>query len=1540
MRKKRMGLRLEQRTTQVQTLRQRRVVLVTSLVLLLLFGGIFLINMSQHEEAMAANTVTWTNGTGNGNWNDAGNWSTGAIPGTNDIATFNTTTSNCLINANISISGIAITSSYTGTVTQQNGKTITLAASGFNQAGGTFNGGTSTIDINSGTFTLSNGTFTSTAGGIYIGGNYNSNVTLFTHSGGTFNHNNGLVAIDPSVNGWAGTPTFTVDVLTNTKFYDFLYNGSTCCNTNRLATATGDTIDVENDFTHADGFITGNIEVKNNLNVNSGTDGGSGVIIINGTGAQTYSTTGTHRTTHIYIDKPSGTFMPGGGTSNLYTQKFTLVNGDFTAPSGTLAAGGTWGSSQNLFTHSGGTFTANNGTVLIDPAVNSWTGSPTFTLDVLNSTYLYNLIFNASTCCNTAIIASASGDTIDAENNFTHTDGFISATLEVKNDLSIAAGTDGGSGIIYINGSGTQRYSTTGSHRTCHIFVDKPSGTFSAHGGTSNLYMQKFTLNNGNFTAPSGTMAIGGAWGSSQTLFTHSGGTFDANNGNVTFDPTTNSWTGSPTYSLDVTSSTSFYDVTLTAATCCNTSIIATASGDTVDVQHNLAHNDGFISGAFELKNNLSVGAGTDGGSGIIVVNGSGSQTYSTTGSHRTCHIYVDKTSGSFDADGGTSSLYIQKFSLTNGAFSAPSGIMAIGGAWGSSQTLFSHSGGTFDANNGVVTIDPTTNSWTGSPTYTLDVLNTTTFYDITLNAATCCNTSVIATASGDTVDVAHNLTHSDGFISGNFEMKNNLSVGTGTDGGSGVIIVNGTGGQTYTTTGSHRTCHIYIDKSGDFQAAGGTTSLYLQKFSLVSGNFHAPSGTLAVGGAWGSSQNLFTHSGGNFHDSNGTVLFDPVVNSWTGSPTFTFDVIPSTQLYNLTLNASTCCNTAIIASAAGDSVEVKNNLTHSDGSVSGTFQLKNNLIVNSGSDGGTGVIYIDGSSTQTYTTNGSHLTCHLSINKAAGAFEAAGGTTSLYIQKFTLANGTFNAPSGTLAVGGNWGSSQTLFTHSGGTLNNNSGTLLINPNVTSWASNPTFTFDIINNTVFNNLNINATTCCNTAIVTTAANDTIDIEGTLTYTDGRSNATIEAAGSITVGSAHDGGSGKLIFKGSADQNFDLTGATSSFDNDIIINKASGKVILASACVLNAATQRMTFTKGNIETTSSNLLTYGDNFTVSGASDSSHVEGPVSKIGNDAFTFPIGADDTLYAALRISAPATTTSQFTAEYFHVNPTSLYNIDSKDVALHHVSGCEYWNLDQVSGTSNITVTLSWATRSCGVAVVSELALARWNGTQWRSHGNGGTTGTIASGTISSSSIMSNFGPMTLGSSTGNNTLPIELIKFEAKYDNPVVHLEWITASEENNDFFTIEKSTNLNDITEVSRVKGAGNSLVQLTYTDIDENPFDGISYYRLKQTDYDGKFAYSEWVKVLVKKSVGEPMVKVYPNPSDGININLEISDLQHVPLTIRLSDLSGKEIFSRELEVESTHEVMPLGQPQQLIPGTYAILIAADDKKFSYKLIVK
>ncbi|MEP7265254.1 MAG: T9SS type A sorting domain-containing protein [Bacteroidota bacterium] len=1540
MQRKRMGMRMVQRTTQVQGLRQRRIVAITSVALLLIFGTVFLINIFKQEEAFAANAVVWTNGNGNNNWSDPLNWNTGAVPGTNDIATFSTSSANCSINANVSVSGISIASGYSGIVTQPAGKTITLASSGFNQAGGTFVGGTSTIDINSGTFTLSGGAFTSTSGGLYIGGNFSANTTLFTHSGGTFNANNASVVFDPAMTAWSGAPTFTVDVINSTSFYNVTVNASTCCNAAIFATAAGDTIDVTNDLTHADGFISGTLEVKNNLTINANTDGGTGTIVMNGTGAQTYSTVGTHRTCQIYIDKSSGTFTPAAAT-NLYMQKLTVANGSFTAPTGTMAIGGNFSVNQTLLTHSGGTFNANGGTVLFDPAMTSWIGSPTFTIDVLNSTSFYNVNLKASSCCNTAIIATAAGDTIESTNDLSHQDGFLSGLFEVKGNLSVSAGTDGGSGSIIVDGTGAQTFSATGIHRTCQIYIDKPSGAFTPVGATD-LYTQALTLANGSFTAPSGILAVGGSLSVNQNLFTQTGGTYNANNGTLLIDPTVNSWIGSPTYTLDVLSTTSLYNIELKGASCCNTAIITTASGDTVKATNNLTHSDGYISGLFDIKNDLNVAANTDGGDGTIFITGTGTETYNTTGTHRTCQVYINKASGTFVPGGSTTDLYTQRFTLANGSFTAPTGNLAAGGRWGVSQTLFTHSGGTYNAGNGTLLIDPTVNSWVGSPTFTIDVLSSTSLYNLNLKAVTCCNTATITTASGDTVKSTNDFTHSDGYISGIFEFKNNLIVAANTDGGNGILIADGTGAQTFTTTGTHRSAHLYINKSaGTFTAAPGTTALYVQQFTLANGSFTAPTGTLAIGGGWATNATLLTHSGGTFNPNNGTVLIDPAVNSWVGSPTFTLDVLNNTSLYNLTLNASTCCNLATIATAAGDTVEAVNDLTHSDGFMTGLFEVKNNLIVNANTDGGSGTIIVDGSGAQTYATSGTHRTCMVLENKSAGSFAAAGGTTSFYIAGFSLVNGSFTAPTGIFNIGGPWATNATLFTQSGGTYNHNNGTLCINPTVSSWVGSPTFTLDVLPSTSFYNVNINAATCCNTATFTTAANDTIDVTGSLLYTDGRSTATVEASGDVTVMSTHDSGSGKLIFKGSSNQTFDLSGATALFDGDIVVNKTSGKVTLASACILNVATQRMTFTKGIVVSTAANLLTFGDNFTVSGASDSSFVQGPVSKIGNDIFTFPIGANDTIYASLRISAPSTTASQYTAEYIHNDPNSSYNRSSKDAALNKVSSCEYWTLNRDAGVSPISVTLSWnSPRSCGVYVPADLRVARWDGTAWRDQGNGGAAVTGNSGTLPSSGTMSNFGPYSLGSSTANNALPIELVSFTAIYNNGNVDLKWITASEKDNDYFTIEKSRTLDDITEVKRVDGAGTSVIAITYADFDDDPFDGLSYYRLKQTDFDGKFAYSDWVKVLVNKVNGIPMVKIFPNPCDGNNINLEITDLENVSLNIRVSDLSGKNIFSNTITVESSNEIRPLGQPQQLLPGTYVVSIIGDDNKFSYKLVVK
>ncbi|MCL2328329.1 MAG: hypothetical protein FWC39_07425 [Bacteroidetes bacterium] len=73
--------------------------------------------------------------------------------------------------------------------------------------------------------------------------------------------------------------------------------------------------------------------------------------------------------------------------------------------------------------------------------------------------------------------------------------------------------------------------------------------------------------------------------------------------------------------------------------------------------------------------------------------------------------------------------------------------------------------------------------------------------------------------------------------------------------------------------------------------------------------------------------------------------------------------------------------------------------------------------------------------------------------------------------------------------------------------------------------------------------------------------------------------------------------------------------------------------------------------------------------------------------------------------------------------------------------------------------------------------------------------------------------------------------------------VFVTWATTSETNSNYFTIERSSNGRDFTEIARINGAGTSTVTINYGYADKNPLNGISYYRLKQTDFDGQYSYS-------------------------------------------------------------------------------------------------
>ena len=99
-----------------------------------------------------------------------------------------------------------------------------------------------------------------------------------------------------------------------------------------------------------------------------------------------------------------------------------------------------------------------------------------------------------------------------------------------------------------------------------------------------------------------------------------------------------------------------------------------------------------------------------------------------------------------------------------------------------------------------------------------------------------------------------------------------------------------------------------------------------------------------------------------------------------------------------------------------------------------------------------------------------------------------------------------------------------------------------------------------------------------------------------------------------------------------------------------------------------------------------------------ATNLSYINGPLMKIGDDAFTFPGGENNLLRTIGMNIGTANINNVFTAEYFYQNPQVVYG-SAIDPSLDHISSCEYWTLKQNVGSSLKNVTLSWSSNSCEI-------------------------------------------------------------------------------------------------------------------------------------------------------------------------------------------------------------------------------------------------
>lgn len=143
----------------------------------------------------------------------------------------------------------------------------------------------------------------------------------------------------------------------------------------------------------------------------------------------------------------------------------------------------------------------------------------------------------------------------------------------------------------------------------------------------------------------------------------------------------------------------------------------------------------------------------------------------------------------------------------------------------------------------------------------------------------------------------------------------------------------------------------------------------------------------------------------------------------------------------------------------------------------------------------------------------------------------------------------------------------------------------------------------------------------------------------------------------------------------------------------------------------------------------------------------------------------------------------------------------------------------------------------------------------------------------------------------------LPVELIAFNAvAVDNSFTRCTWATASEHNNDFFTVERSHDAISFEPVGNVAGAGHSNTVLRYNFDDPAPHPGTSYYRLRQTDLDGTVSYTSPIPVTFTSSVS---ITLFPNPNNGA-LTIQRTD-SSARLPLQLVDASGRVVRKWELQ---------------------------------------
>ncbi len=410
-------------------------------------------------------------------------------------------------------------------------------------------------------------------------------------------------------------------------------------------------------------------------------------------------------------------------------------------------------------------------------------------------------------------------------------------------------------------------------------------------------------------------------------------------------------------------------------------------------------------------------------------------------------------------------------------------------------------------------------------------------------------------------------------------------------------------------------------------------------------------------------------------------------------------------------------------------------------------------------------------------------------------------------------------------------------------------------------------------------------------------------------------------------------SGTVTFNTSGAQAIGGTSTTTFYD--LSINNVSNITLNRPANVSNY----LSMVNGKLITTNTNILTCASNANASLGSSTSYVDGPLTHtIASGALTtktFPIGKGSAFRAVvINVTHSDATPVTYRAEVFNSPASSLpYSNPPTISAVSHVRYTKFLR-QSVNNFQSGTIQMYYNTDDV-VADKNTLAVAHDNGsTAWTNIGGVATanwTGNITSGTFTS--FNSHFA--LANPPGGGNPLPIELTSFLVSLNNKKVDITWTTQAEVNNNYFTIERSADNETFNAIGSVEGAGNSTQSRNYSFTDNDPMQGISYYRLSQTDFDG---HTQHYTASVVNNKTNGLFNIYPNPSKNGKVHLMGED-GAVLTDITVQDLTGKVIPAETFIKDNGVVDIEIDERYTSKGGIFIITASDGQKLIRHKLII-